>query len=110
MTRGLSPSLTSSYALWWRTLKRKWLSKEIEQGVYFCNAPDMFMYCQDIFDHPVCILKARPSLTQHFITTGEIVQRTTCMSFVVYLQPTKDVSESTEKFIEIYGEKGRLLL
>lgn len=109
MTRGLSPSLTSSYAIWWRTLKRKWLKGEIEQGVYFANAPDMFMYCQDIFDHPICVFKTRPMLRQHFITTDEIKTRNTCASFVVYLQPKTDVEKATENFIEIYGEKGRII-
>jgi hypothetical protein len=110
MTRGLSPTLTSSYSLWWRALKRKWLNGEIEQGVYFANAPDMFMYCQDIFDHPVCILRTRPCLMQHFVATGETKERTTCVSFVVFLQPHKNVTESTESFIEIYGQKGRILV
>jgi hypothetical protein len=110
MTRGLSPTLTSAYALWWRTLRRKWVSGEIEQGVYFANAPDMFLYCQDIFDHPICILKTRPMLNQHFINTGEIKVRNTCASFVVFLQPKKNVTEATEHFVEIYGPKGRVLV
>lgn len=110
MTRGLSPTLTSSYAIWWKALKRKWLSGEVEQGIYFANAPDMFMYCQDIFDHPVCIFKQRPTLTQHFITTGEVKMRNTSASFLVYLQPKKDPGEATENFIEIYREKGRILV
>jgi len=110
MTRGLSPTLTSSYSLWWRTLKRKWVNREIEQGIYFANAPDMFMYCQDIFDHPICVMRTRPSLIQHFIEDGTTKQRNTCMSFVVFLQPQEDVSESTEHFVEIYGKMGRILL
>lgn len=110
MTRGLSPTLSSGHAIWWRALKRKWLSGEIEQGVYFANAPDMFLYCQDIFDHPICILKTRPMLNQHFFTTGEIKSRNTCASFVVFLQPKKNVAEATENFIEIYSPKGRVLV
>lgn len=110
MTRGLSPTLTSSYALWWRALKRKWLKGEVEQGVYFANAPDMFMYCQDIFDHPICILRTRPSLTQHFIGDDTTKERTTCVSFVVFLHPHKNVTEATENFIEIYSPKGRILV
>jgi hypothetical protein len=110
MTRGLSTTLTSSYALWWRTLKRKWLNNEIEQGIYFANAPDMCMYCQDIFDHPICFFRTRPVLHQHFIHTGEIKTRTTCTSFVVFLQPKEAVSEATEHFIEIYAPMGRVLV
>ena len=110
MTRGLSPTLTSSYAIWWRALKRKWLSGEVEQGIYFANAPDMFMYCQDIFDHPICIFKNRPTLKQHFITTGEVKARNTCVSFLVYLQPKKNSGDATENFIEMYREKGRILV
>jgi hypothetical protein len=108
-TRGLSPTLISGHALWWETLKRKWLTGEVDQAVYFSNCPDMFQYCQDIFDHPVCILRTRPELVQHFLVDDKIKSRNTCMSFVVYLQPKTDTTEATEKFIEIYGEKGRLL-
>jgi hypothetical protein len=108
-TRGLSPTLISGYALWWQTLKRKWTTGEIDQGIFFCNCPDMFQYCQDIFDHPVCILRTRPILHQHFLADGVVKTRNTCVSFVVYLQPKKNPTEATENFIEIYGEKGRLL-
>ena len=110
MTRGLSPTLTSSYSIWWRIMKHKWLKGEIEQGIYFANAPDMFMYCQDIFDHPVCVFRTRPSLRQHFIHTGELKTRTTCTSFAVFLQPKKNISEATEHFVELYGEMGRILV
>jgi hypothetical protein len=108
-TRGLSPTLISGHALWWKTLKRKWLAGEINQAVYFSNCPDMFLYAQDIFDHPICILRTRPILLQHFLSTDEIKSRNTCVSFVVYLQPRKYISEATENFIDIYSEKGRLL-
>lgn len=108
-TRGLSPSLTSGQALWWRTLKRKWLDREVEQAIFFSNSPDMCMYCQDIFDHPICFLRTRPQLIQHFIATDELKTRNTCASFVVFLQPSKDVEEATEKFIEIYSPKGRVV-
>jgi hypothetical protein len=108
-TRGLSPTLISGHALWWETLKRKWLTGEVDQAVYFSNCPDMFQYCQDIFDHPVCILRTRPELVQHFLVDDKIKSRNTCMSFVVYLQPKTDTTEATQNFIDIYGEKGRLL-
>jgi hypothetical protein len=108
-TRGLSPTLISGHALWWETLKRKWLTGEVDQAVYFSNCPDMFQYCQDIFDHPVCILRTRPELVQHFLVNDKIKSRNTCMSFVVYLQPKTDTTEATQNFIDIYGEKGRLL-
>ncbi|MBU6185030.1 MAG: hypothetical protein KGQ16_01095 [Cyanobacteria bacterium REEB444] len=110
MTRGLSPTLTSSYSIWWRTLKRKWLSGEVEQGIYFANAPDMFMYCQDIFDHPICIFRTRPMLTQHFYHTGEIKTRTTCTSFAIFLQPRRNVEDARQHFVEVYGEMGRILI
>jgi hypothetical protein len=108
--KGSSRALVSGYALWWRTLKRKWLSGEIEQGIYFANAPDMFLYCQDIFDFPICILKTRPTLYQHFLTTDEVKKRNTCTSFVVFLQPRNNVEEATQNFIELYSEKGRVLV
>ena len=109
MTRGLSPTLTSSYALWWKTLKRKWVSREIEQGIYFANAPDMFMYCQDIFDHPVCVFRTRPMLNQHFFHDGTIKSRNTCVSFAVFLQPSKNVADATQHFVDVYGEMGRII-
>ena len=108
-TRGLSPTLISGHALWWQTLKRKWLSGEVDQAVFFCNCPDMFQYCQDIFDHPICILRTRPILLQHFLATDEIKSRNTCISFVVYLQPKEYTSDATQNFIDIYGDKGKLL-
>jgi hypothetical protein len=109
MTRGLSPTLTSSYAIWWRIMKHKWGKGEIEQGIYFANAPDMFMYCQDIFDHPICLFRSRPVLKQHFIQTGLIKERPTCTSFAVFLQPKKNIADATQHFVEVYGEMGRIL-
>jgi hypothetical protein len=109
-TRGLSPTLTSGHALWWRTLKRKWLSSEIEQGLYFSNFIDMTMYCQDIFDHPVCILKSRPTLIRHYYADDHIMSRNTGCSLVVYLQPKDNIEKATQEFIDIYSEKGRIIV
>lgn len=109
-TRGLSPTLISGYSLWWRTLKRKWLSGEIEQAVYFCNCPDMVRYCQDIFDFPICFLKSTPILYRHFFDGGARDYRNTCTSFVVYLQPSDGADDYTQNFIDIYAEKGRIIV
>ena len=49
-TRGLSPTLISGQAVWWKTLKRKWLTGEIESGIYFTNYMDM-----------ACLLYTSPS-------------------------------------------------
>lgn len=109
-TRGLSPTLSASHSVWWKTMKRKWLDREIKQALFFSNMPDMFLYSQDMFDHPVCILKTRPTLRQHFLATDEIKERTTCCSFVVYLQPQDMDPSHTENFIEIFRNKGRILV
>ena len=110
VTRGLSPTLTAGHAVWWKAIKRKWLSGEIESGIYFTNYIDMAMYCQDIFDHPVCILKSRPNLIRHYFHKDQLINRTTSCSMVVYLQPKTNIEESTECFIETYRPKGRVIL
>jgi hypothetical protein len=67
----------------------------------------MFRYEQRLFDFPVCILRTVPTLVAR---TNEGVKRhNTCTSFLVYLQPKDQVTEATERFIEIYSEKGRVL-
>jgi len=109
-TRGMSPTLVSGHAVWWRALKRKWLSGEVEQAVFFTNYMDMAMYCQDIFDHPVCILKSRPILTRRYYADDSIKRQSTGCSMIVHLQPREGISESTAFFQEIYSEKGRVLV
>lgn len=109
-TRGMSPTLCAGHAVWWRTLKRKWLSGEIEQAVYFTNYMDMAMYCQDIFDHPVCFLKQRPTLVRRYYSDDRVEKRSTGSSMIIYLLPKEDVSESTQQFVDIYSEKGRVLV
>ena len=109
-TRGLSPTLTSGSAIWWKTLKQQWLKGNVEQAIYFTNYIDLVMYSQDIFDHPVCILKSRPRLTRHYFGEEETDSRTTGASAVIYLQPKDNIEKATEDFCDIYGEKGRILL
>ena len=107
MTRACSPTLTSSHAVWFRRLFKAWYHNEIEQGLYFSNCPDMIRYEQRLFDFTVCILRTVPTLVAR---TNEGVKRhNTCTSFLVYLQPKDQVTEATERFIEIYSEKGRVL-
>ena len=107
MTRACSPTLTSSHAVWFRRLFKAWFHNEIEEGLYFSNCPDMFRYEQRLFDFPVCILKAVPTL---FARTNEgVKQHNTCTSFLVYLQPKRDVEEATQRFIDVYSGKGRIL-
>ncbi len=109
-TRGLSPSLISGQAIWWKALKRKWLSGEIESGIYFTNYMDMAMYCQDIFDHPVCIMASRPTLIRHYFHDNKFVRQNTASSMIVYLQPRNGIEEATECFVETYQPKGRIIL
>ena len=46
MTRASSPTLVSSHAVWFRKMYRCWLAREIKEGLYFTNCPDMFRYEQ----------------------------------------------------------------
>tara|TARA_B100000131_G_scaffold310432_1_gene342109 strand:- start:1491 stop:2078 length:588 start_codon:yes stop_codon:yes gene_type:complete len=107
MTRASSPTLVSSHAVWFRKLYNSWLSRDIEQGLYFTNCPDMIRYEQKIFDFPICILKTAPLLLKN--TSTGISNHKTCTSFLVYLPPIKDPTNAVEKFIQIYSEKGRIL-
>jgi len=107
MTRTSSPSLTSSHALWFRKLYNCWLSKEVTEGLYFTNCPDMIRYEQKIFDFPICILRTAPTLLKN--TSEGIGKHKTCTSLLVYLPPMETATEATEKFIDIYSPKGRVL-
>ena len=102
-----SPSLTSSHAVWFRKLYGSWIAGEVKQGLYFTNCPDMIRYEQKIFDFPMCILKTAPILVKN--TENGIGNHKTCTSFLVYLPPMDSATEATEKFIDIYSEKGRIL-
>ena len=68
------------------------------------------IYSQDIFDHPVCILKSRPKLLRHYFGDDTTDSRTTGASAIIYLQPKDNIEKATEDFCDIYGEKGRILL
>lgn len=107
MTRASSPTLASSHAVWFRKLYRCWLAREIKQGLFFCNCPDMIRYEQNIFDFPMCILKTAPTLLKN--TNEGISRHKTCTSFLVYLPPIDSSTAATERFIDIYSEKGRVL-
>ena len=110
MTRACSATLTSGGALWWRTLKRHWINRDVEEAIFFSNQMDMLMYCQDLFDHPMCIFKYRPRLMRLY-DDGSIVEGTpTGSSFVVYLHSMDNIEQKTEKFIQIYQDKGRILV
>lgn len=107
---GSAHSYISGAAVWWKTLKRKWLQGDVTQGIYFTNIIDMVMYCQDIFDFPVCFLRSRPMMMRHYFVDDSVMTRTGGTSIVVYLQPKENVGEATQKFIDIYGPKGRIIV
>jgi len=107
MTRSTSPTLTSSHAVWFRKLYRSWMAREIKQGLYFTNCPDMIRYEQKLFDFPVCILRTAPTLLKN--TSNGVSKHKTCTSFLVYLPPMESATEATERFLDIYSEKGRIL-
>jgi hypothetical protein len=108
MTRASSPSLTSSHAVWFRKLYHAWLAKEIRQGLYFSNCPDMIRYEPKIFSFPVCILRSAPKLLR-ITSQGEKMQRT-CTSLIVYLPPTDRSDDAIERFVDIYTERGHILV
>jgi hypothetical protein len=107
MTRASSATLVSSHAVWFRKLYRAWLANEIEQGLYFTNCPDMIRYEQKIFDFPMCILRTVPTLMKN--SSEGVGSHRTCTSFLVYLQPQSNSAAATQKFIDIYEEKGRVI-
>ena len=106
-TRGSSPSLRSSHAVWFSKLYKSWLDNDIEQAIYFSNCPDMIRYEQKIFDFPVCIPRTVPMLLKN--TADGVSNHKTCTSVIVYLQPKWDCGQATQRFIDVYSEKGRVL-
>jgi hypothetical protein len=107
MTRSNATAITSSHAVWFQRLYRAWWNNEIEQGLYFTNCPDMIRYEQKIFDFPICILKTAPDLIKN--SSEGISKHRTCTSMVIYLQPKDNPGGATQKFIDIYEEKGRII-
>ena len=107
MTRSSSPTLTSSHAVWFRKLYRSWLAREVSQGLYFTNCPDMIRYEFKIFDFPICILRTPPTLTVRK-STGVGVHKT-CTSLLVYLPPMEDTGKAIERFKDIYEPRGHIL-
>jgi hypothetical protein len=107
MTRTSAISLTSSPAVWFRRLYHAWLTREIKEGLFFTNCPDMIRYDQRIFDFPVCILRTTPMLMRR--TLDGVAPYKTCTSLLVYLQPIENAAEATERFAEIYSPRGRIL-
>jgi hypothetical protein len=108
ITRAASPTLVSSHAVWFRKLYKSWFAREVSQALYFTNCPDMIRYEQKIFDFPVCILKTAPTLVKN--SSNGITKHKTCTSLLVYLPPLDDTGNATQKFIDIYSEKGRILV
>jgi hypothetical protein len=106
-TRGSSPTLRSSHAVWFKRMYNAWLSKEIKQGLYFTNCPDMIRYDPRIFSFPICILRTAPKLLK--VVGDEVKQQPTCTSLVVYLPPVDSSGAAVEKFIDLYAEKGHIL-
>ena len=106
-TRSSAITLKSCHAVWFNKMYRAWLADEIKQGLYFSNCPDMFRYEQKLFDFPVCILKSPPLLVKR--TSEGVTNHRTCTSFIVYFQPKDNPGAATEKFIDIYSHKGRIL-
>ena len=108
MTQASSLSLTSSHAVWFRRMYHAWLAKEIEQGLYFSNCPDMIRYEPKIFKFPMCILRSAPYVMCH--KDGEVNRKRTCTSFLVYLPPQDSSTDAVDSFVKIYGERGHLLV
>ena len=107
MTRASSKTLTSSHALWFRKLHRLWLADTVKEALYFTNCTDMIRHDQRIFDFPVCILRTPPTLIKN--TSEGLGTHRTGTAFLVYLQPKENSGQATERFINIYSEKGRIL-
>jgi hypothetical protein len=100
--------MVSSYAVWFRKLYKSWLKGDVTEAIYFANNLDMFRFEQKIFDFPICILRTPPVLVGR--TSKGVRRHRTCSAFVAYLQPRENTAEATENFINIYAEKGRVLV
>jgi len=107
MTRTSSPTLMSSHAVWFNRLYKEWLAGEVKQGLYFTNCPDMIRYDPRIFQFPMCIMKIPPRLWRR--SSDKVDLHKTCTSMIVYLPPVDDASNATERFKQLYGEKGHIL-
>ena len=107
MTRSSSGSLTSSHALWFKKLYRLWLADVVKEAVYFTNCTDMIRYDQRIFDFPICVLKTAPTLVKNTSEGIGIHKTSTCI--VVYMQPKDNSGEATQRFIDIYSDRGRII-
>jgi len=107
LTRASSPSLISSHSVWFKKLYKLWVADVVTEAVYFTNCTDMLRYDQRIFDFPICFLKTPPILKMNSSEGMGTHKTGTC--FVVYLQPKQNTGYATEKFINIYGEKGRVV-
>lgn len=107
MTRGTSPTLTSSHDVWFRRLYREWYKQNIKQAVFFSNCPDMVRYDQRIFNFPICFLKTAPILMRN--SSNGVKPHKTCTSIVVYLPPIDNSTQKTQDFIHLYEEKGRVV-
>lgn len=107
LTRTTAKSLRSSHAVWFAKLYKSWLLNEIEQGLFFTNCPDIIRYDQKIFDFPVCILRVCPTLLRR--KDDGVINHKTSTSVLVYLQPKDRSGEATQRFIDIYSTKGRVL-
>ena len=108
MTRASSPTLVSSHAVWFRKLLRSWLAGDVEQGLYFGNCPDMIRYEQRIFDFPICILRTAPTLLKN--SSKGLSNHKTCTSLLVYLPPTNGSDDAVSRFVDIYSDKGKVLV
>jgi hypothetical protein len=100
-------NISSSHAVWFRKLYKAWFNGEVTEALYFSNCIDMVRHEQKIFDFPICILRTPPVLIGR--TSKEVKRHRTCTSFLVYLQPKENTTEATERFIDIYSEKGRVI-
>lgn len=106
--RTKSKIFTSSHAVWFRRLYREWWKGNVDEAVYMTNHPDMIRYDQRIFDFPLCILKVAPFCMKN-TSRGLEDRHQTSTSIIVYLPPRDYGPEHTERFIDIYSEKGRIL-
>jgi len=107
LTRASSPSLISSHSVWFKKLYKLWLADVVTEAVYFTNCMDMLRYDQRIFDFPICFLKTPPILKMN--SSEGVGNHKTGTCFVVYLQPKRNSAAATERFINIYSPKGRIV-
>lgn len=99
----------SSQRVWLELAYHKWLRKEFDQGIVFLTSTEVaLLVTQKLeFDFPICVLKERPKLLKDQPDLKPL-KKAKVYGFVLYLPSITDIDQSVSRFIEYYGNLGRI--